>query len=71
MSIEELGQEYLLQYKTIMERIKEIKQKNCNVCEEEKRLENLRIKELYSVALHLKEVGDMLVKYYRIGRKEG
>ena len=71
MSIEELGQEYLLQYKTIMERIKEIKQKNCNVCEEEKRLANLRIKELYSVALHLKEVGDMLVRYYRIGRKEG
>ena len=69
MSIEELGQQYLLQYKKVMERIKEIKQKNCNMCEEEKRLANLRIKELYSVALHLKEVGDMLVKYYRCSKK--
>ena len=64
MSIEELGQEYLQQYKSIMQRIAEIRRKGKNAGSEKARLDRIRIRELFATAVHLKEVGDRLVSYY-------
>ncbi len=70
MSLEELGQEYLQQYKTIMQRIAEIRRRGKNLGGEKARLDRIRIRELLATAVHLKEVGDRLISYYdKRGRK--
>ena len=70
-SIQDLGQQYLQQYNLLMQRISELKNKMPKMRAEEKRLARIRLRELFATAVHLKEVGDKLVAYYKVGKERG
>lgn len=64
MNIQELGKEYKVQYKALMERVAQIKREYDTACPEVQRKSRIRIKELMTTAVYLKKTGDMLINYY-------
>lgn len=64
MNLQELGNEYFKQYKILMEKVAEIKKQYAKASPEVKRKNRIRMKELMSTALYLKQTAEKLMNYY-------
>ncbi len=64
MSLKELGNEYLKQYRTVRDRINSIRSEMKGLSKKQQYLCNCRILQLSEVATSLKITGEHLISYY-------
>ena len=69
MDLKELGEEYMEQYNALMEKVAVIKQQYDTASYEVQRKSRIRIKELISTAVYLKQTAEKLINYYEKSKR--